>query len=416
LNVKRIAKYSLGIGDRFAHQGNAQLQAVVQARQRGIEVTPVWNKSNREHVFIGSEPASVRVEADSAVAALGWSGPYHVDADHINLGTVDRFIDASDFFTIDVADFIGREVKPDDLAIFITAARKFLGKFVIPSLDGSLDIDQATLENSARKFLGAMQAAGEIYRHTAKLKGDDFIAEVSVDETDLPQTPAELLLILLMLAREKVPCQTIAPKFTGRFNKGVDYAGDLARFEKEFDEDLCVVRFAIEEFGLPDTMKLSVHSGSDKFSLYPIINRLLKKHDAGVHVKTAGTTWLEEVLGLAESGGEALDIAREIYMRAHERFAEFVKPYATVVDIDPKRLPIPAEVRAWSSHQYCSALRHDLSSPDYNPHLRQLIHISFKIAAEMGDRYLNALQVNEAIIAHNVTENLYARHILPIFG
>ena len=97
----------------------------------------------------------------------------------------------------------------------------------------------------------------------------NFIAEVSVDETDVPQTPAELLLILLMLAREEVPCQTIAPKFTGRFNKGVDYVGDLARFETEFDENICVVRFAISEFGLPDTLKLSVHSGSDKFSLYP---------------------------------------------------------------------------------------------------------------------------------------------------
>jgi hypothetical protein len=414
--VKRIAKYSLGMGDRFAHQGKAQLQAVVQARQHGIEVTPVWNKSNREHVFIGSEPAGVRVEADSAVAALGWSGPYHVDADHINLDTVDRFIGASDFYTIDVADFIGSDVKADELAIFITASRKYLGNLVIPGLDFSLNIGQATLENAARKFLGAMQAAAEIHRHIAHLKGDDFITEISVDESDLPQTPTELLLILLMLARERVPCQTIAPKFTGRFNKGVDYVGDLARFEKEFDEDLCILRFAIEEFGLPATLKLSVHSGSDKFSLYPIINRLLKKHDAGVHVKTAGTTWLEEVIGLAESGGEALEIAREIYTKAHEIFDELVRPYATVIDIDPKRLPSPKEVRAWNSQQYCSALRHDLSSPGYNPHLRQLIHISFKIAAGMGDRYLDALQVHEAIIARNVTENLYARHILPIFG
>jgi hypothetical protein len=366
--VKRIAKYSLGMGDRFAHQGKAQLQAVVQARQHGIEVTPVWNKSNREHVFIGSEPAGVRVEADSAVAALGWSGPYHVDADHINLDTVDRFIGASDFYTIDVADFIGSDVKADELAIFITASRKYLGNLVIPGLDFSLNIGQATLENAARKFLGAMQAAAEIHRHIAHLKGDDFITEISVDESDLPQTPTELLLILLMLARERVPCQTIAPKFTGRFNKGVDYVGDLARFEKEFDEDLCILRFAIEEFGL------------------------------------------------AESGGEALEIAREIYTKAHEIFDELVRPYATVIDIDPKRLPSPKEVRAWNSQQYCSALRHDLSSPGYNPHLRQLIHISFKIAAGMGDRYLDALQVHEAIIARNVTENLYARHILPIFG
>src|SRR5207248_5921456 len=142
-----------------------------------------------------------------------------------------------------------------------------------------------------------------------------------------------------MIAREGIPAQTIAPKFTGRFNKGVDYVGNLAQFEKEFDEDLFVIAFAISEFGMPSTLKLSVHSGSDKFSLYPIINRLLKKHDAGLHVKTAGTTWLEEVIGLAESGGEGLEIAKEVYSGAFDRFDELTGPYATVIDIDKAKLP-----------------------------------------------------------------------------
>src|SRR5207302_4026594 len=159
----------------------------------------------------------------------------------------------------------------------------------------------------AGKYLRAVQEAGKIYRHIAAAKGEGrFITEVSMDETDSPQTPPELLVILAALAAEGIPVQTIAPKFTGRFNKGVDYVGDLAQFEKEFDEDLSVLTFAVREFGLPDTLKLSVHSGSDKFSIYPIINRLIKKHGAGLHVKTAGTTWLEEVIGLAEAGGEAL--------------------------------------------------------------------------------------------------------------
>jgi hypothetical protein len=414
--MKRIEKYSLGMGDRFAHQGKAQLQAVVQAKKRGIDLTPVWNKSNREHMLIHSEPASVRAEAEAAVAALKWTGPYHVDADHINLSTVDRFIEASDFYTIDVADFTGRAAPATDIAAFVADSRKYLGALAIPGLSEPIALDEKIIEGAAKKFLSAMQAAGEIYRHIAKLKGDDFIAEVSVDETDTPQTPEELLLILLMISREKIPCQTIAPKFTGRFNKGVDYVGDLARFEQEFDQDLCVVRFAVKEFGLPETLKLSVHSGSDKFSLYPIINRLLKKHDAGVHVKTAGTTWLEEVIGLAESGSEGLKIAQNIYAEAYGRFDELVKPYATVVDIDPAKLPSPAEVGGWTSAQYCSALRHDLSAPGYNLHFRQLIHVSFKIAAAMGDRYLTALRAHEAIIARNVTENLYARHIVPLFA
>ena len=94
--------------------------------------------------------------------------------------------------------------------------------------------------------------------------------------------------MLAMIAREGIPAQTVAPKFTGRFNKGIDSVGDLKQFEKEFAEDLFVIAFAIREFDLPETLKLSVHSGSDKFSLYPIVNRLIKRHDAGLHVKNGG--------------------------------------------------------------------------------------------------------------------------------
>src|SRR5215469_15207368 len=104
----QLPKYSMGIGDRFAHQGRAQLAAFVRARELGVDVAPVWNKSNREHLIVHSEPASVRVEAEEAVKALSWKGSYFVDADHIGLKTVDRFLGCSDFFTLDVADFIGK--------------------------------------------------------------------------------------------------------------------------------------------------------------------------------------------------------------------------------------------------------------------------------------------------------------------
>src|SRR4051812_47875972 len=102
-----LEKFSLGVGHRFAHQAKAQLAACRMAAERGAPVIPVWNKSNREHGIVGSEPVSVRAAADRAVSELGWTLPYHVDADHINLGTVDRFIDASDFYTLDVAAAIG---------------------------------------------------------------------------------------------------------------------------------------------------------------------------------------------------------------------------------------------------------------------------------------------------------------------
>jgi tagaturonate epimerase len=403
------------MGDRFAHQGNAQLRACVLATELGAEVVPVWNKSNREHTFIGTEPSSLRAEADAAVKALGWKKTYHVDADHIRLETVDRFIAPSDFFTIDVADSIGKPAGAKDVQALVERHPELTGKILIPHIDHPLEMSRAEVERVANKFLLAAQEAGKIYRHIAKAKGEaNFITEISMDETDRPQTPHELLIILAALADEKIPLQTIAPKFTGRFNKGVDYVGDLSQFEKEFNEDLAVIAFAIKRYRLPASLKLSVHSGSDKFSLYEPMRRALKKFDAGLHIKTAGTTWLEELIGLAEAGGDGLEIAREIYAYAIEHIDEFCAPYASVIDIKKEKLPPASTVNGWSSKQFVSALRHDRKNPAFNPGFRQLLHVSFKVAAKQGDRYLNALKQHEAIIAKNVTENLFERHLKPL--
>jgi hypothetical protein len=225
----------------------------------------------------------------------------------------------------------------------------------------------------------------------------------------------DLLVILAALSDQAIPLQAIAPKFSGRFNKGVDYEGDLAQFEKEFNQDLAVLAFAVRQFGLPSGLKLSVHSGSDKFSIYGPIRRALRRHGAGVHLKTAGTTWLEEVIGLAAAGGGGLALAAEIYSGALEHIDELCAPYAAVLDIDRARLPPAAQVRGWDSGQFVSALRHDPGNPAYNPHLRQLIHVGYKIAAGMGARYLKALDQYESSVAPNVTENLYQRHIHPLF-
>lgn len=408
-----IEKFSIGMGDRFAHQGVAQLRAVVKARELGLDVVPVWNKSNREHTFVKSVPQSVRDAADAAVKELGWAGSYHVDADHIGLKTVDGFLACSDFFTLDVADFVAKAAAPEEIERFVADHRRYVGSLKIEGIAEPLELTEEVLRRSAEKFLAAMQEAGRIYRHIAAQK-QAFITEVSVDETDTPQTPVELFLILAMLAQEKVPVQTIAPKFTGRFNKGVDYVGNLEQFEKEFDEDLCVLAFAIREFGLPASLKLSVHSGSDKFSLYPIINRLVRKHGAGLHVKTAGTTWLEELIGLAEAG-EA-ELVQNIYRIAYSRYDELALPYSTVIDIDKEKLPTPEEVATWSTTRYAESLRHIQSNEHYNLHFRQLLHVAFKVAAEMGTRYTDALKKNAEVVGRNVTENLLERHIKPIFG
>ncbi len=412
----KFAKFTMGIGDRFAYQGKAQLRAFIQAKEMGIEIAPVWNKSFREHSIIHSEPNSVRAEADNAVKALNWQGPYFVDADHIGLKTVDGFLSASDFFTLDVADFIGKASPADDVAAFVQKNSRFSGALVIPGISTPFNVTTADIESAATTYLYAVREAGKIYRHIESQKGKGkFITEVSMDETDKPQTPLELFFILSAIADEGIPVRTIAPKFTGRFNKGVDFVGDPALFETEFDEDVCVIAFAVQIFGLSDDLKLSVHSGSDKFSIYAPINRVLKKRRCGLHLKTAGTTWLEELTGLAEASGEALEIAKEVYIKALARYDELAAPYATVIDIKVDKLPSAETIKTWTSMQFVDALAHEPGCADYNPSLRQLIHVGYKVAAEMGDRFTDALKTHEVLIGRRVTDNILNKHIKRIF-
>jgi hypothetical protein len=412
----KLTKYSVGTGDRFAHQAKAQLKACMQALEHGVEVAPVWNKSNREHMIIGSEPTSVRMAADAAVKAMGWMRPYFCDADHITQQTVGRFLDACDFYTLDVADFIGKAAPETEISAFVKKRAGLAGRIALKGVSDVFEITPELLEKTARKYLGAVKTAGEVYRTILAAKGEgNFIPEVSMDETDTAQSPVELLIILAAIADEGIPVQTIAPKFSGRFNKGVDYVGDVAQFEREFQLDVAAIAYAVEHFGLPENLKLSVHSGSDKFSIYPAIHRTMKSFDAGVHLKTAGTTWLEELIGLAEAGGDGLALAKEIYAEAYGHREELCAPYATVIDIDVAKLPAPSEVAQWTSEQYTSALRHVQANAAYNSSLRQLLHVGFKVAAKMGPRYLALLEAHEDVIARNVTENLYDRHIAPVF-
>jgi len=414
--MRLLPRFSFGVGDRFAHQAEAQLAAFETLAAEGVIVAPVWNKSNREHTFLGSEPEGVRRAAAAAVAARRWPHPWFVDADHIRLATVDRFLAASDYFTIDVADAIGRTAAPADVGAFLERHPEWRGPLIVPGIAAALDLDHDRVAAIAATYLEAAREAGAIWRHIRAAKGDDVVVEVSMDETSAPQTPPELLVILALLADEGVPLQTIAPKFTGRFNKGVDYVGDVTAFEREFSDDVAVLAHAAARYALPPGIKLSVHSGSDKFTLYPIIRRVLEATGAGVHLKTAGTTWLEEIIGLAEAGGSGLGLAKEIAAYALAHVDELIAPYAEVVAIDRRALPGEAEIAAWSARRFAAAVRHRPGDPDFNPHLRQLLHVAFKVAGRQGARYTDLLVAHRDIVAREVTTNILERHLRPLFA
>ncbi len=410
--MAELGKYSFGTGDRFGKEGKAQLQSIIKIENDGVAVTPVWNKSNREHQTVNTQPESVLEEAKQAIHDLQFTEDFFVDADHINKKTVEPFLSNSNFFTIDVAQYIGKASDHEEIESFIEFFKKYLFPFKIEGIEKEIDISEADFEEMISTFLFAMKKASEVYFYIASKKEDNFYTEVSIDEVENPQTPTELFFVLAALAYYQVPVTTIAPKFTGNFYKGIDYEGDLSKFSKEFEDDLCVLKFVKKEFGLPEELKLSVHSGSDKFSIYPIINKLIKKHDSGLHLKTAGTTWLEEAIGLAESEGEAFNFISKIYQEALNRYDELTENYTEVLSIDKTKLPSVDSLA--TGEEFANALRHETESEKYNPHFRQLMHCAYKIAGEK-DEFYELLNKHRNQIEKNVTYNLYERHLKPLF-
>lgn len=411
-----LEKYSIGIGDRFGKECLAQLKAVNQAKKLGVNLVPVWNKSFREHSIIGSNPAETSRIVKSAIEISKWNDSYYIDADHINLNSVDHFMDHSNFFTIDVGSFINKKATDEETKAFLIETSAFIGTVEIPGVINKFRIDDKLLLGISEKYLAAIKEAGRIYRHIlSKRKQNDFVVEISFDEVDQPQTPIELFFIIAAVAYEKIPIQTIAPKFVGKFLKGIDYIGNLAIFEKEFEEIILVIEYCKKIFVLPKNLKLSVHSGSDKYSIYPIINKLLKKHNVGIHLKTAGTTWLEELIGLSLSGEKGLNLVKEIYSKGYSRYDELLQPYLHSVEISKEKLPLPSEVMRWDQNKLVNSLKHESKSKLLDNNFRQLLHISFKIAAEKGNLYFEMLEKAKDIISNCVTENLFDRHIKNIF-
>jgi hypothetical protein len=192
----------------------------------------------------------------------------------------------------------------------------------------------------------------------------------------------------------------------------VDYVGDLEQFEKEFSDDLASSPSPCAATACRQ-LKISVHSAATN-------SRPMGPSAApgpvrrGLHIKTAGPPGWRKSSALAEAGGDGLELAKEIYAGALEHVEELCAPYATVIDIDPQKTK-SAHRQRLDLGQFVSALRHNPREPAYNPHLRQLLHVGYKIAAKMGNRYLEALKRHEAVVARNVTENLFERHLKPLF-
>ncbi len=406
--MRQLGKFSIGLGDRFGRQGKYQLEAVCELLKRRIEVIPVWNKSHREHLNTHTSPESVLQEAQEAVSEVKWKRAFHVDADHITLKTVPGYIASSDYFTIDVAHEIGH---PKSFSGADECVESFLA-CLPPQRRHMYHDDQ--LRHWAQKYGHAANQAGLIYAQIREAKGsDNFIAEVSMDEVETFQTPGELFFILFLLKSNGIHLQTIAPKFPGRFNKGIDYDGDTLEFARYFEQYLLCVSDAVKYFNLPKNLKLSIHTGSDKFSLYPVMGTLIRKYKQGIHLKTAGTTWLEEVAGLAEAG--ETKYIQSLYEQALDRYEELTEAYRDVLNIQYDKLPSASIFRNKTGFALAKMIRHSKES-SYDPNVRQLMHTAYKIAAEDRNTLLEKIDLHSGLIGKRVCNNILKNHLIPLFG
>jgi len=291
-------KRSFGFGDRLGCATPGHMDAV-----RGTPFLPVFaQQSIRELARTRRTPEEVMRAAAGAVQAEDWPTPWGADADHLQThDDVNRMAAAGyTFFTVDPSAHVddgADRLAPDELR----SAYEEKCAAGIPAVDEVLDLYLGKSFDVGRgrplAFSGEEQVLrsavkyGAAVVHTERMAGwiaaacagRPFELEMSVDETETPTSPREHLFVGLELKRRGVALVSLAPRFTGSFEKGIDFKGDLAEFERHYETHVAVARFC-------GPYKLSIHSGSDKFGVYPAIGRL--SGDL-LHVKTAGTSFLE---------------------------------------------------------------------------------------------------------------------------
>ena len=356
---------SFGFGDRLGLATPGHIAAV-----RGTKFAPIFaQQSVRENLRTGRSPRQVLEDARRAVEAAGWHAPWGADADHLkSVDDLPPFIEAGyTFFTVDPGEYVDNAADTYLLAKLQEKTRiadmdRLSACYLHP--DGKQPWGEFDLESLLRaevKYGRAIRHAAGMNHRLCQMK-ETFDFELSVDETDAPTTPLEHFFIASELTQIGVHFTSLAPRFIGRFEKGVDYLGDLAGLEVELARHAAVMA----HFG---TYKLSLHSGSDKFSVYPLIAQLWGER---LHVKTAGTSYLEALRLLAFTEPALFE---RIWRLAQDSYALERASYhvSTQLEMVPARLALP-----------------DLLD-DF--HAREILHVTFGSAlAQFGPQIMAALK------------------------
>ncbi|MCS7283139.1 MAG: tagaturonate epimerase family protein [Anaerolineae bacterium] len=379
---------SFGFGDRLglATPGHIQALRAIQSTEHAI--LPVFaQQSVRENARTGRTPQQVLDDARRAVEAAGWDGPWGADADHLKTPEdLPPFVQAGyTFYTVDPSAYVDNDADTDPLPVLREKARNLNWDEVAALYLGQGDedwgmLDEENLLRALVKYGRAIRHAMEMYRRLCDMLPDQFDFEVSVDETSAPTTPPEHFFIASELTRAGVRFTSLALRFPGRWEKGVDYIGDLAALEAAMAKHAAVAA----RFG---TYKISLHSGSDKFSVYP----LLVRHFRGrFHVKTAGTSYLEALRTLATTSPALLE---RIWALALERYGTDRLSYH--VSADPARVPSDLPLQALLDHF----------------HARQILHVTFgSVLAAFGSQIREELARHAEAYAARLRDH-FRRHL-----
>jgi tagaturonate epimerase len=376
---------SFGFGDRL---GLATPGHIAALRDSALDILPIFaQQSARENARTRRTPQQVMDDARRAVEAAKWDAPWGADADHLK--TVDDLpaytAAGYTFFTVDPGEHVDNAADSDPIAVLQEKAKGHdLNEFSALYLHNNPEtgfgrFDSESLLRALVKYGKAIQHTVAMYCRLCELQ-DNFDFEVSVDETEAATTPLEHYFIANELTRAGVKFTSLAPRFTGRFEKGVDYIGDLEALDVELSKHAAVTR----QF---DTYKLSLHSGSDKFSVYPLI---VKHWGRRVHVKTAGTSYLEALRTLASTSPALFE---RIWSLGLERYWEDRATY--IVSADPARVAA------------------DLSLPalldDF--HAREILHVTFgSVLAQFGSEIKAELERYAGEYKANL-EKHFAKHL-----
>jgi hypothetical protein len=372
-------------------------------------IAPIFaQQSVRENARTGRTPQQVMDDATWGVFQEGWREPWGADADHLKTPSdVDAFVAAGyTFYTIDPGDHVDNSAHTAPLAEVEAKVqalpwdaledrardveRRYLGH-PFDLEDTALTFDREALWRAAAKYGRAIAHTVHMYRHLVSRTGDEaFELEVSVDETETPTSPAEHFFIASELRRLGVSWVSLAPRFVGRFEKGVDYIGDLEIFSTEFAQHVAVAR-AVGPY------KLSLHSGSDKFSIYPVVARLT---EGLVHLKTAGTSYLEALRAVARV---APALFREMLTFARERY-----------DTDRATYHVSAQLANVPLQQALSDA--DLPGLLGQFDARQVLHVTFgSVLDRFGERLLATLREHEEVY-YDMLDVHFRRHLASFAG